>query len=898
MAIGTGGTTATRFFGREQQLDAVRRALGGPGVLVTLLGPGGAGKTRLLAELTASARIHVPVGGIAHASIQDALDLPSAAIEVAAALGMARGEPESIGAAIASRGPCLIVLDGVERLLPAFADVLQGWRRAAPDARFLVTSQVRLGLPGEVPVSVGPLETAEVARALLLDRVSAVVPGFAADADAEAAADRVAEALDRLPLALELAAARTAVLPLAQLADRLVADPRMSEPRPSGRDLPARHATLAATVSWSWDLLAEEDRQALSRVALMDGSFSVEAAEAVLGAGAIAALARLRDRSLLLVDDGPVPRFRLLRAIRAHARAHLPDAGRQRASEARVAWAAAGAHAAVSHLAGPHPEVGLDWIRDEQIHLRAGVRGPDPASAGACAAALAHRALRHGPVLAGLRALDDARTVGAGGLDVLRAEVLLRLGRLDPADAALDGLHGAEALRLRAEILAARGRIRAARDAAETAFAAASSGTERAAAGLLLARLRWKRGRRAEATELGLEALREAEDAQHALLEATIGAWLGRAAAQDGRVAEAARLLETAAAQLEAQGDRRGRLGALQAQAGLAARDPDVAAGRLDAALALARALGEAGVEASLHLERAGLALMDAPESAHAAALDGLDAARRARRDDLRARAELDLALIAWSRARQTEALAHVDSAERAAQATGDTGTRVEVLALRAALLAEAGKLLAALAAQEAADGLLEATTLTRLPGRVLALRAVLDLAGDDPHAAARRLTEVAAMAPSDLGDVARTGRIACTRLGRILLLLGARVPAEPWLAAWGSTVDAPGRCLVVTPDARFVRPPGGSWTELPPSGQTARLLAALVRTRLRADDAVLDTQAVIDTLWPDEKMGWQSALDRVHQAVRRLRKPLGSSLVERLPDGYRLLVEPALVRL
>ena len=310
MAIGTGGTTATRFFGREQQLDAVRRALGGPGVLVTLLGPGGAGKTRLLAELTASARIHVPVGGIAHASIQDAHDLPSAAIEVAAALGMARGEPESIGAAIASRGPCLIVLDGVERLLPAFADVLQGWRRAAPDARFLVTSQVRLGLPGEVPVSVGPLETAEVARALLLDRVSAVVPGFAADADAEAAADRVAEALDRLPLALELAAARTAVLPLAQLADRLVADPRMSEPGPSGRHLPARHATLAATVSWSWDLLAEEDREALSQVAVMDGSFSVEAAEAVLGTGAIAALARLRA---IPAEDWPAvdPELRL-----------------------------------------------------------------------------------------------------------------------------------------------------------------------------------------------------------------------------------------------------------------------------------------------------------------------------------------------------------------------------------------------------------------------------------------------------------------------------------------------------------------------------------------------------------------------------------------------------------
>lgn len=891
-SVGAGGGPAnTRFFGRVEQVDAVRRALATSGCLVTLLGPGGAGKTRLAGQLEHSGQLRIPVGGFIAVSLQDSADLDEARIAVARGLAMEQGDPDEITEAIAARGPCLVVLDGVEHLLPDLADTLQRWRQGAPDARFLVTSQVRLGLAGERPIAVGPLAPAE-AQELLLDRVEAVVPGFVASPADVAAAQTVVSALDGLPLALELAAARAAVLPLPQLAERLVAG--LAGLGTGPRSLPARHATLAAAVRWSWDLLDDTDRAALTRCSAIDGDFGLDLAEAVLGSEAIDRLAAFTDRSLVLVSEASTRRFRLLRPLREHARTRLEDPEAVQGAIAR--WAGAGARAALEALQGAHPERGLDWVRAEERHLGAAVRYGAPDDAQAAARALAELSLRQGPVIAGLRSLDAAaqRAPERPEATLARARVLLALGRHDAARAALETVpEAAPSLHLQALLAVGRGRIRDARDLAVAAREAARTPSEQAGATLTLARLQWRRGKRAEATDLGHEALRVAEDAGVALLQAEIEAWLGDVAARAGRTAEATRLLEAASRRLATQGDRRGRLAALWAMARLAMNqgDADAAQTQLEGALALARELGEAGPEAELLLDLAGLDL-----TSEAPSIDALDAARRARRPDLVGRAQIDLALLARAGDRVSEALEQAEAALRSAESTGDTGARVEAGSLLAALQADSGRLVRALATQQVADGLLEQTTLTRMPARVIVLRAFLDLAGDDASAAASRLTEAAALAASELGSVGRTGRVAEPRLGAVLQLLAPRIPKEQWLAAWGRIVDPTGRRLVVTADGQNVRAPGGTWRTLGAGSQSARLLAALVGLKLRAPEAQLSTEEVVTALWPDERMAWQSALDRVHQAVRRLRKPLGADLVERLPDGYRLLVEPALV--
>jgi non-specific serine/threonine protein kinase len=287
----------TPLVGRHRELDALI-ALVRERRLVTLTGPGGAGKTRL--ALQVAAELEGDVAFVPLASVTD----PEL---VGDAIARALGEPE-----LAERR-ILVVLDNAEQVVAGAAERVAELLAAAPGLRVLATSRIRLDLREEQEFPVDPLDTAD-AVVLFTQAARRARPGFDPDHHVDALVGR----LDGLPLALELAASRVRVLTPAQIGARLGQD--LDLLTTSARDVPARQRTLRATIEWSHDLLGEAERTAFARLAAFAGSFDADAAEAVCEAG-LASLQALVDHSLLReTGDG---RFFMLETIRAFAAERL-----------------------------------------------------------------------------------------------------------------------------------------------------------------------------------------------------------------------------------------------------------------------------------------------------------------------------------------------------------------------------------------------------------------------------------------------------------------------------------------------------------------------------------------------------------------------------------------------
>ena len=332
------------FIGRESGLAEVRELLRG-NRLVTLVGTGGIGKTRLGLEAARAALAEFP-DGVWLAELAPLTDPELVASAINAALGLQSGAgrwtPERLAAALRSR-ELLLVLDNCEHVIAAAAREAEMLLHAAPGVRILATSQEPLGIEGECTYRLSPLEfpaegTAEPEAALRHDavrlfeaRARAADPHFTLDERNAATVAMICRRLDGIPLAIELAAARAAALGIEGLAQRL--DLRFHVLTGGRRTALPRHQTLRATLDWSHRLLSEPDRIVLRRLAVFAGSFSLEAAARVVKDPGLAEwevvgrIAELVDKSLVVAEAGPVRRYRLLETTHAYAMEKLADSG-------------------------------------------------------------------------------------------------------------------------------------------------------------------------------------------------------------------------------------------------------------------------------------------------------------------------------------------------------------------------------------------------------------------------------------------------------------------------------------------------------------------------------------------------------------------------------------------
>ncbi|WP_448003474.1 LuxR C-terminal-related transcriptional regulator [Agromyces bauzanensis] len=296
---------------------------------VTVVGPGGVGKTRLALEFAGRGERVPVVVELEHAEPGDVV------ARIARALDLEAGTDAATSVAMAlAANPYLLVLDNVDRVGPAVGEVVARAQSVSPDLRVLTTSRTPIGDAAEAVFPLAPLATEgpdAAAVAMFLDRLGAAGRAAAAPmalstaqpspADREMAA-RVCQRLDGLPLALELAAAVARHLSLEELAVRLDRDfATLDRAAPEGR-----HRTLETAFEWTWDLLTGEEREVLCRLAALPRTFDVDLAVAVTHPGAEGVLLRLLDHSMVVPAGGRPRRFRLLAVMREFVRARTDPA--------------------------------------------------------------------------------------------------------------------------------------------------------------------------------------------------------------------------------------------------------------------------------------------------------------------------------------------------------------------------------------------------------------------------------------------------------------------------------------------------------------------------------------------------------------------------------------------
>ncbi|WP_354606783.1 BTAD domain-containing putative transcriptional regulator [Streptomyces panacea] len=382
----------TSFVGRESELDMLPVELRAHR-LMTLTGPGGAGKTRLAfetAESAASASGHWP-DGVWVAELASVREPGAVAEAVLTALGAretaVRGPGGAKGAApdpltrlvehCGSRR-LLIVLDNCEQVIGAAAELAETVLTRCHHVTVLATSREPLGVRGEFLYGVGPLARTAALR-LLGERGAAARPGFRTDDDA-AACEEICRRLDGLPLAVELAAARLRLLTPRQLADRLDDRFRLLGAGSGSRTVLPRQQTLRAVVDWSWELLTGTERTVLRRLSVFVGGCAPSEAEEVCAGGGVPvfeALASLVDKSLLVaVPGGPDGmRYRLLETVAEYAAERLDESGERVAVELRHLRAYRElVRVGEPELRGPQQAYRLAQFEREHDNVRAALR--------------------------------------------------------------------------------------------------------------------------------------------------------------------------------------------------------------------------------------------------------------------------------------------------------------------------------------------------------------------------------------------------------------------------------------------------------------------------------------------------------------------------------------------
>jgi predicted ATPase/DNA-binding CsgD family transcriptional regulator len=499
----------TSFVGRADAVNEVADQLGRHR-LVTVTGPGGAGKTRLAGEVAR----HVAdrfADGVWLAPLATVRDPAQVAATVAAALGLrdlpSEAAADALAHALAQR-QLLLVLDNCEHVIGAAAELCGRLLLGADDVRVLATSREPLRIAGEVRYRLGPLtlpdpgDPAAVAECeavtLFADRAWLVDPRFALDEETAATVARLVARLDGMPLAIELAAARVDALGVAQLLDRI--DDRFALLADGDRLAEQRQRSLAAAVQWSYQLLDDAERRVFRAVSVFPGPFTLDGAEAVAGPGAGQAVLRLVDCSLLVpprVDPDGRSRYLMLETLRAFGARLLAEDGEYDATAAALATCALRvAEEAMAQVADDGEVAAARWLDAEDATLRHALEWAvehDPDLAPRLAVALAWWWHTRGRLAGQVPLLREVVDRAAAGSDAwCLGHIWLGQASLDVADPAgalrhftavrdAIGAHGASlplvrCLSGRSATLLTMGRIAEAADDARRAVALAREG--------------------------------------------------------------------------------------------------------------------------------------------------------------------------------------------------------------------------------------------------------------------------------------------------------------------------------------------------------------------------------------------------------------------------------------
>ena len=404
------------FFGRADEQAALSALLSDGERLVTLLGPGGVGKTRFSREFGRK-RVRSWPGGVWFCDLSEAVDVEGicAAVARAVELPLTRGDPAArLGAALAGRGRCLMVLDNFEQVAEHAQATAGRWLADASELQILVTSRTLLGLAGERALTLPPLAE-DAALALFVERARSRKADYTLSGPEEAAARELARLLDCLPLAIELAAARVQVMSPSMMVARMGQRFRLLSGGRKGR----RQAAMRDVIDWSWNLLEGWEQAAFAQCSVFEGGFTLEAAEAALDLSVdywpMDAVQSLVDKSLLYPmppNAAGEPRFGMYLSLQEYAAEKLGRGERFQAIAARHAeyFSAFGRPATLEAMHVHGGVVRMVALSDELDNLASAARRAADAGAGVIAArcALAAEALYNqaGPLAASAALLE------------------------------------------------------------------------------------------------------------------------------------------------------------------------------------------------------------------------------------------------------------------------------------------------------------------------------------------------------------------------------------------------------------------------------------------------------------------------------------------------------------
>jgi predicted ATPase/DNA-binding CsgD family transcriptional regulator len=316
----------TSFVGREAELRSLKGLLGNSR-MVTLIGTGGGGKTRLAAEV-ATSNLNLWPDGAWWIELETAKEVPGA---VVAALELpGRGSAQDVVLSWLAKRKALLILDNCEQLVAECAAFSQAALQRCPQLTILATSREPLGVPGEVRRPVASLRSSDALQ-LFEARARLVSPDFKVAAPNHDTVEQICERLDRLPLAIEMAAARLDVMSVKELLNNL--NDRFRLLTSGTRGAPQRQQTMAATIDWSYRLLSDDEARLFRRLAVFQGGFTMGAAQAVCAAGgngaALPLLSGLVQKSMVVVDSlsDVGTRYRLLESHHDFASERLRESG-------------------------------------------------------------------------------------------------------------------------------------------------------------------------------------------------------------------------------------------------------------------------------------------------------------------------------------------------------------------------------------------------------------------------------------------------------------------------------------------------------------------------------------------------------------------------------------------